>query len=323
MKKLNSFFKIKLKGLFRFIFFILILLMFASCKKHLADFKPILVREPTPPDKAVIDHSVDLSWKCEGYPLKYDIYLGTTENPSLIQSDFSENIYYPGKLEMGIQYFWKIVAKDINNNRVESDLWSFYIVLKDYDRNIYKTIKIGGQWWMSENLKTTKYRNGDAIIFVPDSLNWNLLLNGGYCYYDNIVSNSVVYGNLYNWYAVTDNRSICPEGWHVPNESDWKTLIEFLGGENVAGGKLKESGTLHWLSPNLGATNESGFTALAGGNRDSKSGNGDSFKNLGLDAYFWNSPYSGNNINLSKESAQVLYVSKDSNMGLSVRCVKD
>jgi len=121
---------------------------------------------------------------------------------------------------------------------------------------------------MMENLKTTRYCNGDLIQCITDSTQWNqYLTTGAYCIYRNNASNANTYGNLYNWYAVNDNRYIAPSGWHVPTDAEWTTLTIFLGGDMVSG-KLKEAGTTHWASPNTAATNETGFTALPGGYRD-------------------------------------------------------
>jgi uncharacterized protein (TIGR02145 family) len=139
--------------------------------------------------------------------------------------------------------------------------------VSDIDGNIYNTVTIGTQVWMVENLKTTKYRNGDPIPNVTDEIQWSNLTTGGYCNYDNDISNVTTYGRLYNWYAVNDSRNIAPIGWHVATDAEWTTLTDYLGGENVAGSKLKEFGTAHWQSPNDDATNESGFTALPGGDR--------------------------------------------------------
>jgi len=137
----------------------------------------------------------------------------------------------------------------------------------DIDGNVYQTVKIGNQWWMMENLKVTSYRNGEAIPNVTDTTEWYNLTTGAYCYYDNDAYNTTIYGRLYNWYSINDSRSIAPTGWHVPTDEEWTTVINYLGGESVAGGKLKENGTTHWTSPNNGATNESGFSALPGGYR--------------------------------------------------------
>jgi uncharacterized protein (TIGR02145 family) len=155
----------------------------------------------------------------------------------------------------------------------------------DIDGNTYRTIKIGNQYWMAENLKVTRYRNGDAIPNVTDGETWAHLTAGAFCNYDNNANNVTTYGRLYNWYAVIDSRNIAPAGWHVPSDADWKTLARYLGGEDIAGGKMKETGTTHWQSPNTGATNESGFSALPGGER-SYSG---VFNALRLYANFWSS----------------------------------
>jgi len=139
----------------------------------------------------------------------------------------------------------------------------------DVDGNIYSTIKIGEQWWMAENLKTTHYFDGTTIPLITDDTEWFQFKqsNPGYCWYDNdSTSNKDTFGALYNWFAVTTSK-LCPVGWHVPSKYEWDTLINFLGGNTIAGDKLHESGTEHWEGPNDSATNESGFTALPGGFR--------------------------------------------------------
>ncbi len=141
------------------------------------------------------------------------------------------------------------------------------ITVWDNDSNLYHGVTIGTQVWMVENLKTRKYRNGDAIQNIIDNTAWSNLTAGAYCNYNNDLSNGKTYGRLYNWLAVTDSRKLCPAGWHIATDSDWKKLIEYLGGIAIAGGKLKEKGTTHWHSPNGGATNVSGFTALPSGVR--------------------------------------------------------
>ena len=138
----------------------------------------------------------------------------------------------------------------------------------DIDGNVYKTVSIGTQIWMAENLKTSKYRNGVSIPLVTTNASWAALSTGAYCWYSNdAATNKATYGALYNWYAVNDIRNIAPAGWHVPTDADWTTLTDYLGNLSVDGGKMKEAGTNHWLSPNTGATNTSGFTGLPGGYR--------------------------------------------------------
>ena len=118
--------------------------------------------------------------------------------------------------------------------------------VSDIDGNIYHYIVIGTQTWMVENLKTIHYRNGDAIPNVTISLDWDVLVTGAYCWYNNDVPTyKAAYGALYNWYVVNDSRNIAPAGWHVPTDAEWTILIDFLGGESVAGVKLKETGNSH------------------------------------------------------------------------------
>ncbi|MFN5208535.1 MAG: FISUMP domain-containing protein, partial [Bacteroidota bacterium] len=144
-----------------------------------------------------------------------------------------------------------------------------YGSMTDQDGNVYNTIVIGTQEWMAENLKASHYRNGDAIPVVADSATWVNTLNGATCFYDNdSAANNCPYGKLYNWYAASDVRNLCPAGWHVPTDAEWTTLTTFLGGENVAGGKMKSTGTQYWLSPNAAADNSSGFSGLPGGSRN-------------------------------------------------------
>jgi uncharacterized protein (TIGR02145 family) len=141
-----------------------------------------------------------------------------------------------------------------------------YGTVADIDGNVYKTIRIGTQTWMAENLKTTRYRNGDPITNVIASAAWQTLQSGAYCWYNNDAATyKENFGALYNWYAVADVRIIAPTGWHVPTDAEWTTLSTYLGGESYAGGTMKEVGITHWKNPNTGATNSSGFTALPGG----------------------------------------------------------
>jgi uncharacterized protein (TIGR02145 family) len=139
--------------------------------------------------------------------------------------------------------------------------------LKDIDGNVYKTVTIGTQVWMAENLRTTKYNDGTAIPLVTENKAWAALSTPAYCWYKNDArTNKNTFGALYNWYTIYTNK-LCPKNWHVSTNEEWVTLTTFLGGDSIAGGKLKEAGAVHWESPNTGATNESGFTALPGGYR--------------------------------------------------------
>jgi uncharacterized protein (TIGR02145 family) len=153
--------------------------------------------------------------------------------------------------------------------------------VKDIDGNVYNTVTIGTQTWMKENLKTTHYADGTAIPLLTGNSNWDTLTaaSKAYCYYDdNSATYANTYGALYTWSAAMNGaassssspsgiQGVCPTGWHLPSDDEWTTLTDYLGGVIVAGGKLKETGTTHWQSPNRGTTNKSGFTALPGGLR--------------------------------------------------------
>jgi uncharacterized protein (TIGR02145 family) len=119
-------------------------------------------------------------------------------------------------------------------------------IITDIDGNTYHKITLGSQVWMLENLNVTHYNNGDSIPNVTDSATWVNLESGAYCNYHNFPENAITYGRLYNWYAVNDSRDLCPTGWHVATEDDWNLLTDYLGGEDAAGGKLKEHGSYHW-----------------------------------------------------------------------------
>ena len=192
----------------------------------------------------------------------------------------------------------------------------------DVDGYTYKTVKIGSQIWMAENLKTTKYRNGESIPIYLRSQPWWELTTGAYYNYLDMPTNSITFGKLYNWYAVADTRGICPFGWHASTDAEWQILADYLGGINVAGGKLKDSGTTYWNSPNTGGTNISGFTALPAGARASY---GD--VHVGANGSWWTAPipntytYWVRTINYAEIGLNRF--SDISSSGFSVRCVKD
>jgi uncharacterized protein (TIGR02145 family) len=199
-----------------------------------------------------------------------------------------------------------------------------YGSMTDQQGNVYRTIVIGTQEWMAENLKTTIYRNGDAIDNVTDNSQWANLTIGALCSYDNNSQFDCPYGKLYNWYAVADSRNVCPTGWHVPTDDEWTTLTSFLGGEAVAGGKLKSPGLQYWSSPNQDATNESGFSGLPGGTRYYGSGN---FGLVGDGGYWWSStastPANAWNRYLGYIIGNAFRYSNNKQFGFSVRCLRD
>ncbi len=198
------------------------------------------------------------------------------------------------------------------------------VCITDIDGNVYHTIQIGTQTWMMENLRVTKYRDGSLIPNTPSTNTWNNLITGTWCYYNDNSQNNADYGKLYNWHAVNDSRGLAPAGWHIPTYTEWATLESYLGGNGTAGGKLKETGTSHWNSPNSGATNSSSFAALPGGLKQS-SGACSYQKDFG---FWWSTSVDGNNmvsaLNLDASNAfsNCSYQSPKY-LGLSVRCIKD
>ena len=203
----------------------------------------------------------------------------------------------------------------------EQNFTTTSITVTDIDGNVYNTLTIGTQVWMKENLKTTKYRDGISIPLVTDATAWSNLSTPGYCWYNNDATNyKATYGAIYNWYTVTTGK-LCPIGWHVPSDAEWTTLTTYLGGESVAAGKMKETGTTHWTSPNTGTTNESGFTALPGGHYNG------AFYFIGNDGYWWSTTeYSATdawNLHLYHNVNNVFRESSNKKIGFSVRCIKD
>ncbi len=291
---------------------------------------------PIPADSSINQSlTVDLYWSCsdpEGDTLNYDVYFGTDSIPVLEASTITDTTYNPGSLDYDSVYYWKIVAHDNHNNSTVGDIWQFSTVnqaswscgdtlVDARDGQSYTTVQIGIQCWMAENLNVgTRI---DGIIEQTD----NTIVEK-YCI-ANSNTNCDIYGGLYQWnemmqYTTTEGvQGICPDGWHLPTDSAWTFLTDSLGGTNVAGGKMKETGTNHWYSPNTGATNLSGFTALPGSFRNQ----GGELGNIGTNAFLWSSSYelsiyawirllSNNN-----DNADRYYTYKT--RGLSVRCLKD
>lgn len=193
----------------------------------------------------------------------------------------------------------------------------------DVDGNEYASILIGDQCWMSENLKTTKFKDGTSIPLVTDNSAWSSLITPGYCWYNNDhATYGSTYGALYNWYTVSTGK-LCPTGWHVPADTAWTILTTYLGGEPIAGGKLKETGTTHWYNPNTGATNETGFTALPGGGRNIDG----AFVNLGSNGYWWSSTeHNTSNAyhrSITYGNHNVYTNNNPKKKGYSVRCIKN
>lgn len=220
---------------------------------------------------------------------------------------------------------------DEGNNHLNPDLT--YGNVLDQDGNTYATIMIGEQEWMAENLRTTTYCNGDTIPNVVDANEWVSLTTGAWSHYENDVQHGDIYGNLYNHFAVSDNRNICPCDWHVPTYAEWMELVSTLGGLYVAGAKMKSTGTKQestglWNSPNLGATNESGFSAIPSGSRIYAIG---SFHNLENSGIWWSTTeYTDNPLDLvfwyfslTHVNGQVYKSDNVQQTGKAVRCIRD
>jgi uncharacterized protein (TIGR02145 family) len=201
-----------------------------------------------------------------------------------------------------------------------------YGTVTDIDGNVYRTITIGTQTWMAENLKTVKYNDGVQIPNVTDNDAWMFLETPAYCWLDNDVSTyKKLYGALYNWYAVKTGK-LCPTGWHVPTNAEWTTLTTYAGGDSIAGGKLKETGTTHWMSPNIGATNEFGFTALPSAERTD--GGYSMVYDIGRSGFWWSASefdiWEAYDILINYEDDRVWrHEGNGKEWGFSVRCVKD
>jgi len=193
----------------------------------------------------------------------------------------------------------------------------------DIDNNRYKIVKIGTQTWMAENLKTTKYRNGTSIELVTNSEKWQSTTSGAYCFINNTRKTLRWQGVLYNGAAITNSAGICPAGWRIPTQADMQTLQSNLGGQGVAGGKMKSTGSALWQSPNTGATNESGFSAKGDGYR-LPNGNYSSYKQS---FRFWASNRYGNDNlyfgDLNYGNSKFEISAKHERHGLSVRCIKN
>jgi len=236
-----------------------------------------------------------------------------TSNGSGI-STFTSSVF---NLNPNTSYYLRAYATNSNGTSYGNE-----VVFSTTD---YEGVTIGGQIWMAKNLSVPRYSNGDLIPQVSDPTQWVNLTTGAWCWCNNDSVNYSQYGRLYNWYAVNDPRGLAPQGWHISTEQEWNVLSNYLGGNSVSGGKLKEAGTSHWNSPNLGATNSSGFTALPGGRRDI----GTTFFQVTYYGYWWlSSNVSGDAApfrSLGNTSVEMLGIGGTyfKIMGLSVRCVRN
>jgi uncharacterized protein (TIGR02145 family) len=313
----------------------LVVCLFASCSPTEPEFDvepPTLISPGN--NSSSTNRTPFFNWSDEAGAKVYELVVDNSsgfESPEIHETSLtSSNYSSPTSLPIGA-YCWKVRCKDFEDNWWRwSAISSFAIVepetVTDIDGNVYPTVKIGNQWWMAENLKVTHYRNGAEIPNITGVVDWMNQTTGAYCNYDNNEQNVPVYGRLYNWYAAHDSRQIAPAGWHVPSDAEWQKLIHCLGGGDVAGGKMKVTGTGLWDSPNTGATNESGFSAIPGGWRLLCFFW--SYYSLGETAAYWSSTI------VDSEHAWALYLhydystatrysDKSKSHGFSVRCIRD
>jgi uncharacterized protein (TIGR02145 family) len=263
----------------------------------------------------------------EGYPVWTDWEAGQRDvffldRDGVVDTTFNITPYDPGNPE-DYTYIMNLIL-DLRNETWGQD------TVTDIDGNVYETVQIGEQLWMKENLKVTHYNNGDEIPTGYSNSEWASLSTGAYTVYNDNEINADTYGYLYNWYAIDLETGVCPEGWHVPTDDEWTILSDYLGGSDIAGGKLKEctEGSCpeseYWNSPNEGATNESGFTGLPGGCRGGGSG---SYLYLGGSGFFWSSTEYNSNLAwfwVPYYDTSVIYRDYDyKGYGSSVRCVMD
>jgi uncharacterized protein (TIGR02145 family) len=239
----------------------------------------------------------------------------TGNSPVNISADLSG-------LTKGTTYHFRIKATNELGTTYSDDMTFKTYVVADADNNLYHSVTIGTQKWMQENLRTTSYKDNSSIPLVTGNTEWKNLSAPGYCWYDNNgESYKSTYGALYNWYTVNTGK-LCPSGWHVPTNAEWITLANYLGGESVAGDKLKESGSDYWGDLNTG-TNETGFTALPGGYRTEEG----TYANIGLNAQFWSSssllPTSSYSAILYNNASNISRAGAINVSGFSVRCIKD
>lgn len=311
-------------------------------KNNYANQPPYAPSDPIPYDHSVNQYpEISLSWTCsdfEGDSLIYDIYLDTLANPValLISGIDSTDCTVSDPLFAGETYYWKVVVHDNSSNTTMGPVWNFSVTPESgisggpcpivptvsYWGVSYNTVMIEKRCWFVENLKTSKYQNGDYIPNVTGSTGWTGLSEGARCYYSNdSATYNPVYGALYNSMAARDSRNLCPPDWHVPTDAEWTDMVDFLGGDQLAGGRMKETGTAHWTQ-NIGATNESNFTALPGGLR-----NYGNYERIGSEANWWSATASGDEVWYYTVAGDgppsYRLLDYTGTAGISVRCIWD
>ncbi len=321
------------------IILIIILQFIIGCKKEhnllvTKDNIPMVTTQPATfvqLSSGILNGTVNANYLSAIVTFEYGTTISYNSTATAVQSPVTGNInsyvsaYITG-LTVNTTYHFRVVAENLSGISYGNDMvFTTLNKVADSDSNIYNTVAIGSQIWMAENLKTTKYQEGSEIPNVTDNTTWSNLTSGAFCWYDNdSATYKITNGALYNYYAVTDSRNLCPAGWHIPDNGEWNILETYLGGSGMAGGKMKEAGAFHWASPNTGADNTSGFSGLPGGYR---SVNG-IFLDSGYYGFWWSST------EYSASGAWVLYLGYDKlytykgydvskTIGFSVRCIRN
>jgi uncharacterized protein (TIGR02145 family) len=264
-----------------------------------------------------------------GHIISKGIVYGTQMLPTLLDQSIingTANVAFEGtitELLPNTPYYFRAFATNEQGTRYSNQLLeNTTSLVTDVDGNIYQGVKIGTQIWLNKNLMVTKYQNRDTIYEVtPDGL-WQNLLSGGWSNIDNTADNNETYGKLYNWFAVSDERKLCPQGWKIPSDEEWTILTSYLGGLDVAGGKLKSTGITFWGIPNAWANNLSFFTGLPSGYRDQLG----MFFGVGYYAIWWTSTSNGAEAWSRYVYNEFNYASKETlskNQGLSIRCLSE
>lgn len=246
-------------------------------------------------------------------------------NPNTVTGDDPVNVSaILSGLAPNTTYHFRIKAANVLGTGLGNDLtFKTPEIVTDIDGNSYEIVTVGNQVWMKENLKTTRYRDGSTIPLITQNADWQSRTSGAFSSYNNNNANTIAYGALYNWYAVIDSRGLCPAGWHIPTNDELTTLTNYLGGVEVAGGKMKKFDTTHWINPNTGASNSSQLSVIGSGFRDQTG----IFSEINMVAYLWSSSeYSsthGIGRKLYYNSESVSFSGNYKQSGFSVRCIKD
>lgn len=257
---------------------------------------------------------------------------GNTANPTITDSKTSENVKtgsffseMTGLSPGGTYHVRAYATNSVGTGYGDDKTFVTTTQVYDIDGNTYGTVVIGTQTWMAENLKVTRFNDGTPIPYITDNAEWSATKSSSFCWYNNDIAYKSKTGAIYSGYVFySSGKNVCPVNWHVPTDEEWTILTLYLGGEDVAGGKLKKTGTTLWRSPNDYATNESGFSALPGGERNPDA----SFDRFGASGYYWSSTPGTTANSLSYKYFDYRYPtianwSIHVGLGYSIRCIKD